>query len=99
LRLVADAAERHPHELAVERARDRFTDRRLAGTRRPDQREDRTGALVLGDTALLAQLADGEVLDDPLLDVLQARVVFVQQLPRELRVEALVGGLSPRHCE
>ena len=41
LSLVADTAERHPHELAVERPRDRLADRRLAGARRPDQREDR----------------------------------------------------------
>ena len=33
LGLVADAAERHAHELAVERARDRLADGRLAGAR------------------------------------------------------------------
>src|SRR5690348_17782771 len=37
LGLVADAAERHAHELAVESARDRLADRRLAGAGRPDQ--------------------------------------------------------------
>ena len=49
---------------------------------RADQREDRAGALVLGDPALLAQLADGEVLDDPVLDVLEAGVVGVEHLAR-----------------
>ena len=47
LGLVADAAERHAHELAAERARDRLADRGLAGAGRPDQRQDRAGALVL----------------------------------------------------
>ena len=46
LRLVADAAERHPHELAVQRARDRLADRRLAGAGRPDQGQDRARLLV-----------------------------------------------------
>ena len=57
LGLVADAAERHAHELAVERARDRLADRRLAGAGRPDQRQDRARALVVRDAAVLAELA------------------------------------------
>ncbi len=99
LRLVADAAERHPDELAVERARDRLADRGLARAGRPDQREDRAGALVLLDPALLAQLADREVLDDAVLDVLQPVVVGVEDLTRVLRVEALLRRLAPRHGE
>ena len=82
LGLVADAAERHADELAVERARDRLADRRLAGAGRPDQRQDRAGALVLLDPALLAQLAHGEVLDDAVLDVVEAVVVGVEDLAR-----------------
>ena len=73
LGLVAHAAERHADELATRGARDRLADRRLARAGRADQREDRAGALVLLDAALLAQLADGDVLDDPVLDVLEAR--------------------------
>src|SRR4029079_7451562 len=57
LRLVADAAERHANELAVERAGDRLADRRLTGSRRPDQRQNRAALLVVRDAALLAQLA------------------------------------------
>ena len=45
LGLVAHAAERHAHELAAERPRDRLADRRLAGARRPDQGEDRAERL------------------------------------------------------
>src|SRR5690606_21563418 len=37
LRLVANAAERHPHELAVRRARDALPERRLADARRTDE--------------------------------------------------------------
>ena len=99
LRLVVDAAERHAHELAVQRAGDRLADRRLAGPGRADQRQDRAGALVLLDAALLAQLAHGEVLDDALLDVLEPGVVGVEHLARVRRVEALLGALAPRHGE
>ena len=95
LGLVADAAERHADELAVERACDRLADRGLARAGRPDQRQDRARLLVVLDAALLAQLADGEVLDDALLHVVEARVVGVEDLARELRVEALLGGLRP----
>ena len=82
LRLVADAAERHADELAVERARDRLADRRLAGAGRPDQREDRARLAVGLDAALLAELRDGDVLDDPVLDVVETGVVGVEHLAR-----------------
>src|SRR4029079_12436709 len=75
LGLVAHAAERHADELAVERAGDRLADRRLAGAGRADQGEDRAGPLVLLDAALLAQLPDGEILDDALLHIVEAGVV------------------------
>ena len=41
--------------------------------------------------ALLAELAHGQVLDDPLLHVLEAGVVGVEHLARDLRVEPLLG--------
>ena len=41
LRLVAHAAERDAHELAVHRARDRLAERRLADAGRADEAEDR----------------------------------------------------------
>ena len=99
LGLVADAAERHPDELASERTGDRLADRGLAGAGRADEGEDRAGPLVRLDPALLAQLADGDVLDDPVLDVLEALVVGVEHLTGVHGVEALLGALAPRHGE
>src|SRR5207247_5330884 len=99
LRLVVHAAERHAHELASERARDRLADRRLPNAGRSDEREDRAGAPVLVDAALGAQLAHGQVLDDPVLDVAEAGVVGVEHLPRVRRIETLVRALGPRHRE
>ena len=99
LGLVSDAAERHADELAPGRARDRLADRGLARARRPDQREDRAGALVLLDPALLAELGDGDVLDDPVLHVVQAGVVLVEHLARVDGVEPLLRALAPRHRE
>jgi hypothetical protein len=99
LGFVAHTAERHAHELAIERAGDRLADRRLAGPWRPDQRQDRAGALVLGNAAFLPQLAHRQVLDDPLLDVVESGMVVVQDLARVDGVEPLLGALPPRHCE
>src|SRR5215218_3335638 len=72
LGLVSHAAERHAHELPAGGASDRLADRGLARTGRADQREDGAGALVLPDAALLAELADSDVLGDAVLDVLEA---------------------------
>ena len=44
-----------------------------------------------------AQLLDGQVLDDAVLDVLEARVVGVEHRARVDRIELLVGLLRPRH--
>ena len=99
LRLVVDAAERHAHELAVQCASDRLADRRLAGPGRADQRQDRAGALVFLDAALLAQLAHGEVLDDPLLDVLEPGVVRVEHLTRVRGSRRSSERFAPRHGE
>ena len=46
-----------------------------------------------------AQLAHGQVLDDALLHVVEAGVVRVEDLARELRVEPLLRELRPRHRE
>ena len=97
--LVPDAPERHADELAVERACDRLPDRRLAGAGRPDQGEDRARALVLLDAALLAKLAHRQVLDDPVLHVLEPGVVGIQHLAGVGGVESLLGALAPRHGE
>ena len=56
-------------------------------------------ALVLGDAAVLAHLLDRDVLDDAVLDVLEAGVVGVEHLARDDRVQPLLGALLPRHLE
>src|SRR5437867_715764 len=70
------AAERHAHEVAACRARDRLAERGLADARRTDQAQDRPGQLV-------GALLDGEIFDDALLDLLEAIVVVVENLLRE----------------
>ena len=64
---------------------------------RADEGQDRPGALVLLDAALLAQLAHRQVLGDALLDVVEARVVGVEHLARVHGVQTLFGALAPRH--
>ena len=46
-----------------------------------------------------AELAHGQVLDDPVLHVLEPGVVGVEHLARVDRVEPLLGALAPRHGE
>src|SRR6185436_11926192 len=97
LGLAAQAAERHADELAVQCAGDRLADGGLARSGRPDQGQDRAGALVLRDAAFLAELPHRQVLDDPFLDVVETGVVTVQDLARVYGIEALLGALPPRH--
>ena len=73
LGLVAHAAERHAHEVAAGRLRDRLAERGLADAGRSDQAQDRAGQLV-------GALLHGEILDDALLDLLQAVVIRVEGL-------------------
>ena len=76
LGLVADAADRDADELAAERPRDRLAERRLADAGRADEAEDRPREVAL------LQLRDREVLDDPLLDLVEVEVVLVEDLAR-----------------
>ena len=92
LRLVADAADRDAGELAPERARDRLAERRLADAGRADEAEDRAADVAL-------QLRDGQVLDDPVLHLLEVEVVLVEDAPRLLEVEVVLGGLVPGERE
>src|SRR5205085_1684530 len=98
LRLVVDAAERHAHELPSEGARDRFAERRLADARRTDQRQDRSGTPAGGraEPALLTELAHGEVLEDAVLHVLEARVVGVEDATRLGDVQVVLAPRVPR---
>src|SRR5207247_2066343 len=89
LRLVAHAAERHAHELAAERVRDRARERRLAHSGRAEEAEDRALHLWI-------QLAYGEELEDAVLDFLEPRVVGVQHLLRVTQIERVFRPLVPR---
>ena len=78
-RFVTHAAERHAHELAARRVGDRFAERGLADAGRADEAEDR--ALEFLRAAL-----HGEILDDPLFDLLKAVVLVDRASP------------APREC-
>ncbi len=101
LRLVPHAAERDPDELPVHGASDGLTERGLAHARRADQGEHGPGATAADDAkALVAPaLADGQVLDDALLDVVQAGVVLIQHPARAGDVVGVLGPLVPRDVE
>ena len=92
LGLVAHAAERHAHELAVGRLGDRLAERGLAHAGRAHQAQDRRLHLV--DARLHRQ-----VLDDALLDLLQAVVVLVEDLLRALDVLGDLRLLLPRQVD
>ena len=88
LRLVAHAADRHAHELAPERPRDRLAERGLADAGRPDEAEDLARDLV-------AELRDREVLDDALLDLVEVEVVVVEHRAGVVEVEVVLGRGVP----
>ena len=103
LRLVAHAAEGDPHEAATEGAGDRLAERGLADAGRADEGEDGAGLAARGadllDAALLAELAHGEQLHDPLLHLVEAGVVGVERGARRVDVELVGGALGPREAE
>ena len=73
--LVAHAAERLAHELAPGRAGDRLAEARLAHARRADEAQDRPLQLV-------GARLDREVLDDPVLDLVERVVILVEDFLR-----------------
>ena len=83
LGLVAHAAQGHPGKLAPQGASDRFTERRLADSGRPHEGEDGARAALGrgGQATVDAELAHGEILDDAVLDVVQAVVVGIEDGP------------------
>ena len=87
LGLVAHAAEGDPDEVAAEGARDGLAERGLADAGRADQREHGAGAAAADDleAARGAPGPDGEVLDDPVLHVVEAGVVGVEDAPGRAR--------------
>ena len=92
LGLVAHAAQRQPHELASGRLRDRSRERRLADAGRSHEAQDRA-------LELLHQRLHRQVLEDALLDLLQAVVVLVEDPLGLDDVELLLGLLVPGQGE
>ncbi len=103
LGLVVDAAQRHAHELAPERARDGVAQRGLANAGRPDEAENRLaagrrarpGSAGLAALPVLLELAHREVLEDAVLDLLQVVVVLVEHGARVGDVDLLAGTDIP----
>ena len=91
LGLVADAAEGDADELAAHGAGDGLAQRGLADAGRTGQQDHRAGAAAADhlQAALGAAGADGEVLHDPLLDLVEAVVVGVQHLAGARRRRSL----------
>jgi hypothetical protein len=88
LRLVVHAPERDPLELAARGARDRLAERGLADARRPDEAQDRA-------LAARVELPDGEMLEDAPLDLIEAVMVLVEDLPRLGDVDRLARFVLP----
>ena len=101
LGLVAYAAEGDPDEVAAEGACDGLAERGLADPGRAGECEHGAGAATAGDLepARGATGAHGEVLDDPVLHVLQAGVVGVEDAPGLLDVGGVVGADAPGELE
>ena len=94
LRLVPDAAQGHLHELPVDGLRDGAHDGGLADAGRADEAQDRPahdGVLL----RLVPKSQDGQVFDDALLDLLEAVVVLVQDLPGAFDIQVVLGILAP----
>ena len=88
LRLVVHAAQAHAHELAPGRLGDALAERGLADAGRADEAQDR--ALARG-----IELAHREVLEDALLDLVEAVVVLVEDAPRLGDVDRGLGAGRP----
>src|SRR5690606_19180291 len=88
LGLVTHAAERHADELAAERARDRLRQRGLADAGGAEEAKDR--ALDVG-----VEFADRQVLEDAILDLLEARMIGVEHGLAAMEINAVFGALRP----
>ena len=100
LRLVADAAEGDPDELPAHGAGHGLAERGLADPGRPRQRQDGAATAPADDAEPLvgAALAHGQVLDDAVLDVVEAGVVGVEHRPRARRCRRSPRSARSRGC-
>ena len=90
LGLVAHATKRDADELAIESARDRSAERRLADAGRSDEAEDRSLHL------LSAQLANGQIFEDALLDLFEIVVVLVENRTGPFQIVIVGRHHAPR---
>lgn len=99
--LVADPAEGHPDEGAPERAGHRLTERGLADSRGPDQGQDGASAAPAdrGQTAFHLELADSQMLENPILDVTEAVVVLIEDSGCRVQVDPVLGFDAPGQLE
>ena len=88
LGLVAHAAQRHADELAIQRAGDGLGHRGLSHARGADKTEDRPFDRRV-------QLAHGEVLDHPVLRLVEPCVLLVEDALGARQVDDLLGPLVP----
>ena len=73
--LVVDAAQAHANEFAIHRPGDRLAKGCLANAWRSDKTEDRS-------LTLRGELADRQIFDDALLDLVQPIMVFIEDATR-----------------
>jgi hypothetical protein len=90
LGLVAHAAEGDAHEGAAGGVGDRLAERGLADPGRAGEAEDRGAAVVA------RELEHGHVLEDALLDLVEAVVVVVELLGDGVEVDLVLGADAPR---
>src|SRR5271163_4951711 len=89
---VADATQRHAHELASGRLGYRHAKRSLTNARRSDEAEDRT-------LRIFYELADGEKFEDTFFDFFEAVVIFVENLFGVIDAAGFLGLFLPRHSQ
>ena len=87
-RLVANAAEGNPQELAPHRPRYGTAERGFADAGRAHEAEDRP-------LDLLHQSLHGEVFEDALLDLLQAVMIRFEDLFRLIDIDLVARSLPP----
>ena len=92
LRFIVHAAERNARKLSVERSCDRDGNRRFANAGRADQAENLPRKLG-------RQLPHGERLQNPLFDLLKAKVIVIENFCRCLHVQPLFCPLVPRKLQ
>src|ERR1700736_2983067 len=80
LGLIVNAAERDAGEFPAQRPGNRLAQRRLAAAWGSDQGDDGARAAAANHlkTASVAPLADGQELDNPVLDIIEPCVILVQ---------------------